>query len=120
VGCSHRQPSINKRLISFKNIFLFDVDSVLKLPKRTQKAIFSEKINVGIDTVLFKNREIYISCLSMVSGCADYTGNIFIKNDTIKLQLVNLSGVVCSEQNCQRLIYRISNAENKRFVILKP
>ena len=66
------------------------------------------------------NREIYISCLTMATGCADYTGNIAYTKDTIKLELINLSGVVCTEQNCHRFIYHISNPENKRYVILKP
>jgi len=120
VGCSQQEPSIDKRLISFKNIFVSDVDSVLRLPKRTQDAIFSGEINLAIDTIWFKSREIYISCLSMAAGCADYTGNIAYTDDTIKLKLINLCGEVCTEQNCHRFIYRISNPDNKRYVIQKP
>jgi hypothetical protein len=119
-GCSHKQPAIDERLISFDNKFVSDVDSVLRLPKRTQDAIFSGNMNSLIDTAFFKNREIYISCLSMATGCADYTGNIKYIKDTIKLELINLGDVVCTEQNCHRFIYRISNPENKRYVILKP
>ena len=119
-GCSDKQPAIDDRLISFKNIFVSDVDSVLNLPKRTQDAIFSGKMNPLIDTVLFKNGEIYIASLSMATGCADYTGNIKFIKDTIKLELINLGDEVCTEQNCHRFIYRISNPENKRYVILKP
>lgn len=119
-GCSDKRPVINEKLIFFKNIFVSDVDSVLRLPKHTQDAIFSGKMNSLIDTTLFKNKEIYISCLSMATGCANYTGNIKYIKDTIKLELINLDDVVCTEQNCYRFIFRISNPENKLYVILKP
>lgn len=120
MGCFQKHPSIDKRLISLKKRFLSDVDSVLKLPRRTKDAIFGSKANSVTDTVLFKNRKIYISCVSMATGCADYTGNITYAKDTIRLELINLSGEVCTELNCYRFIYRISNPENKRYVILKP
>ncbi len=125
IGCSQKRPmidkpTIDKRLISFKDIFLSDVDSVLRLPQHLQDAIFSGKMNLAIDTVLFKNGEIYVSCISMATGCTDYTGNITYSNDTIKLGLINLSGVVCTEQDCHRFTYRISNPEDKKYVILKP
>jgi hypothetical protein len=120
VGCAQKQPPIDKRLLSFKNIFLSDVDSVLRFPKQTQDIIFSRRMNPAIDTILYKNGEIYISCISMATGCADYTGNITYKNDTIQLELINLNGLMCPEKNCHRFIYRISNPENKRYVILKP
>ena len=39
--------------------------------------------------------------------------------ETLKLLLINASGVVCTEENSCRVIYEIENKENIKYTVVK-
>lgn len=71
------------------------------------------------DTIRFENDFIYISYLSIVNGCSKYIGNIKIKNDSIHLRLIDTARYVCTEERVDRLVYKIKNSQNKKYIIKK-
>jgi hypothetical protein len=63
--------------------------------------------------------KIYVSCLATAPGCAQYSGDIAMKDDTIQMQLVNKGDVVCTELTVWRVTCEIKNEQSKRFVFQK-
>ena len=98
---------------------IYSQDSLQYIKASLYQAICDSSFNPYTDTIKYLQRKIYISFLRNAAGCANYKGNIDIREDTIKLLLENLSEEVCSEENCWRLIYEIENNGNKRYVIKK-
>jgi RNA processing factor Prp31 len=79
----------NDRLISFSDKLLMEMDSLLKLDSSFRQSIYSDKFNEKTDTIRYDGNQIYISYLSIVTGCADYAGDIQFKGDSIILDLIN-------------------------------
>ena len=112
--------SIDSRLLHFKITYVSDIDSVLKLPTAVQKSIFDSVFNLTTDTVIYGKTTTYVSCLTLLTGCAEYGGNIAISNDTLNLKVINTNGISCTETNCYRVIYEIDNPTLNQFYIFKP
>lgn len=113
---------IHDRLISFKDSTIMDMDELVSMMSSDTnfiKKVYAENFNEQTDMIEYRNGEISISYLSIVNGCAEYGGNLEFNKDTIFLKLDNLNDIVCTEQRCDRLIYKISNPENKKYIIKK-
>lgn len=113
-------PTVNPKLLYFKIEGFADADSVFKLPENIRRGIHDKFINAATDTVVYGKSAIYIWCSTMAAACSKYTGNISMNKDTIRLELINVGGVVCTEQNCYRLFYKIDNPSLDSFIIVKP
>ena len=112
--------STNSKVLDFKIKFVADADSVLRMDKNKRNSIYGKLINKTTDTVIYGKGAVYISCLTMATGCAEYTGNITFQKDTLYLELLNKGKQVCTEQNCYHLFYKIENPALDSFVIIKP
>ena len=106
----------NERLQFFSTKTVKEID---QLTEDEYYDINSEEFNVKTDTIEFSNDQIYISYLSLVTGCANYSGDIQIKGDSIILDPFNTLDYVCTEQSCDRVIFKIENKGNKRYNIKK-
>jgi len=109
----------HERLISFNDIFVMEVDSLLTLDSILQQSIYSDKFSDKTDTIQFNDNEIYISYLGITNGCAQYAGDIQFKGDTIILELINKGDYVCTSETCDRIKFRIKNEGNKKYIIKK-
>ena len=76
-------------------------------------------LNDTTDTVKYENNRIYVSCVSVLTGCAKYRSDIAVVADTIFLLNEMIPGESCTEQNFYRTTYVIENNENKRYVFVK-
>ncbi len=125
--CSCNQPTSraskqlkkDKSLLTFTAKMVYTVDSLGKLDNKIYQAISSSDFNSKTDTIVYLKNKIHISFLRNAAGCADYVGNVKIYKDTLKLLFINVSGVVCSEENTWRLVYEIKNTDNKKYIIAK-
>lgn len=109
----------NDRLIDFKSFSVMSMDSLIESGEANYKLIYSEKFNPKTDTIRYDKDLIYISYLSIVNGCAEYGGDLEIKNDTIFLKLRDIGEISCTEQGCDRLVFKIKNLEYKKYKIKK-
>lgn len=96
-----------------------NVDDIAASDATFTRKIYSDEFNYKTDTIEYRDKYIYISYLSIVNGCGNYDGNLKIKSDSIILELDNISGIECTEQRCDRLIYMIYNPENMSYKIKK-
>jgi hypothetical protein len=119
-GCSYNREAINERLIDFNYRYISDSDSIYNLKKCERDKILNDFVSPKYDTIIYKDNEIYISFLTMATGCSKYKGNVSFSKDTIQLSIFNTSDESCSEQNCYRLFYKVSNPDNRKFIIKKP
>jgi hypothetical protein len=106
----------NERLLYFSTKTVKEID---QLTEEEYYDINSDGFNVKTDTIEFSNNQIYISYLSFVTGCANYSGDIQIRGDSIILDPYNTLDYVCTEQSCDRVIFRIENKGNKKYKIKK-
>lgn len=111
--------NIHQRLISFKDSTVMEVDSIASLDSNFLKKLSSEDLNEQTDTIFYSSGEIYVSFLLIVNGCTRYGGNIDFKKDTLFLKLDELSDTACTEVRCDRLVYKISNPKNEKYIIKK-
>jgi hypothetical protein len=118
-GNKVKHTSQNKKLLSSQSKFTYGADDVEKLDSAIYNGIASYSLNKKTDTIKYLKGEIYISCLRITSGCSEYIGDIQFNKDTIKLITINTSDTVCSESNVWRIIYKIANKDNKRYIIKK-
>jgi len=95
------------------------MDDIVKLDHRAYQKLQSNEFNKKTDTIRFDKEIIYISYLSIVNGCADYSGDIEIKKDSIFLKLNNINGIECTEQRCDRLIFKIRNPNKEKYKVVK-
>ena len=95
------------------------MDSIIESGEENYKRIYSENFNPKTDTIRYEKDLIYISYLSIVNGCAEYVGDIEIKNDSLILNLRDIGEISCTEQRCDRLIFKIKNLEDKKYKIKK-
>lgn len=109
----------NKRLLNSRSKFTYGADSVERLDSNVYNGITAQSLNKKTDTIIYRNNEIYISCLKITNGCSEYVGDIQFDKDTLKLIVINTSDRVCSESNIWRITYRIANSLNKRYIIKK-
>ncbi|MES2284835.1 MAG: hypothetical protein V4547_04035 [Bacteroidota bacterium] len=110
---------INDQLLDFQSWTVMSVDELVEAGEQTYKGANSKQFNSKTDTIRFDKDIIYISYLSIVNGCGQYGGDIEVKADSIILKLNNLGGIECTEQRCDRLIFKIKNTENKEYKIKK-
>jgi hypothetical protein len=96
-------------LLTFTAKMIYTVDSLEKLDNKLYQAISSSDFNSKTDTIFYLKNKIHISYLKNAEGCADYVGDIKINKDTLKLLFINISVVVCAEENTWRLVYEIQN-----------
>jgi hypothetical protein len=106
----------NERLLYFSTKTIMEID---QLNDDEYYSINSDEFNDKTDTIRFTNDEIYISYLSLVTGCANYSGDMQIKGDSIILDPFNTNDIVCTEQSCDRVVFRIKNKGNKKYKIKK-
>lgn len=120
-ACATKKPEnkINDRLVDFQSYTVMSMDSILAIGEKNYKLIYSEKFNPKTDTIRYEKDLIYISYLSIVNGCAEYCGDLEIKNDSLFLKLINIGELECTEQRCDRLVFMINNFENKKYKIIK-
>ena len=118
-GVKKQEYKIHDRLIDFQSHTTMNVDQIIESGEKNCKQLYSNKFNPKTDTVRYEKDVIYVSCLSIVNECADYVGNINIKEDSIILKLINIGELECTEPRCDRLIYKIKNANGKRYKIKK-
>ena len=109
----------NPRLISFQAKAAYNADEIDTLNSNTYQRIISNKFNNRTDTITYLKGKIYISYLRATSGCSDYIGDIQFNKDTIELLIKNKSDTVCSERRVSRLVYSISNKDNKQYYTKK-
>ncbi len=95
------------------------MDELVNSGEENYRNLNSKKFNLKTDTIRFENDFIYVSYLSIVNGCGQYSGNIEIENDSIILKLVDTSGIACTEKRVDRLVYKIKNDANKKYGIKK-
>ncbi|MFM7857268.1 MAG: hypothetical protein ACKO96_36450 [Flammeovirgaceae bacterium] len=107
----------HEKLISFSDIFVMEIDSLLTLDSTLQQSVYSDKFSDKTDTIQFSDNEIYISYLGITNGCAQYNGDIQFKGDTIILDLINKGYYVCTSETCDRIKFRIKNEGDKKYVI---
>jgi hypothetical protein len=83
--------------------------------------ILTDEINFNpkTDILKFEKNMIYISYLTYVNACAQYTGDIQIRNDSIILKAKNTKDEECASGRIDRFIYRIRNYANKKYTIVK-
>ncbi len=109
----------HEKLISFSDIFVMEIDSLLTLDSTVQQSIYSDKFSDKTDTIQFRDNEIYISYLGITNGCAHYAGDIQFKEDTIILDLINKGDYVCTSETCDRIKFKIRNEGDKKYIIKK-
>lgn len=95
------------------------MDSLFTLSDSTYNMLKSNSFNEKTDTIRYNANEIYVSYLTVVNGCAEYKGDFFIKDDTIDLNLININDQACTEEECDRIVFRIKNVDNKNYKIIK-
>ncbi|WP_053990051.1 hypothetical protein [Mangrovimonas sp. TPBH4] len=119
-SCGNKTEFIpNKNLIEFHRRTIMDMDELVNSGEENYRNLNSKKFNLKTDTIRFENDFIYVSYLSIVNGCGQYSGNIEIENDSIILKLVDTSGIACTEKRVDRLVYKIKNDANKKYGIKK-
>lgn len=112
----------HQRLLTFQSSTVMSQDSIISICESDtsfMKRIENENFENKSDTIRYDEDMIYVSYLSIVNGCAQYSGDIEIKDDSIFLKLKNINGLECTEMRCDRLIFGIRNVENKKYKIYK-
>jgi len=109
----------NKNIIDFKTETVMNMDELINAGEKRYKEISSSDFNKKTDTLSFKNQQIYISYLALVNGCAKYSGDFKIINDSLFLKLFNIGENECTEQRVDRVIFKIDNKENRQYTIVK-
>lgn len=109
----------DKRLLTYNAKMIYTVDSLEKLDNKIYQAIVSSAFNSKTDTIGYLKNKIRISYLRNAAGCAHYVGDIKINKDTLKLLLINTSGIVCTEENTSRVVYEIENKDNRKYIVEK-
>jgi hypothetical protein len=117
-SCGAKNP--DERLLFFSTRMVMSMDSLVKVEDDSlYQGLFSDHFNERTDTIKFNQKEIYVSYLSVVNGCADYSGELQFKGDSILLKLENKRDYVCTEQRCDRVIFRIRNDGDRKYIIKK-
>ena len=110
----------NKDIIEFRATNFLQSSQLTKLDSTTFNSLLhSDTLNKLTDTIKYTDKEIYISFLTLANGCGTYTGDILFSDDTLKLKLISTSSIVCTEENCDRVVYRIKRHDNKKYKIIK-
>jgi hypothetical protein len=118
-GTKKQEYKPDDKLIDFQSYTVMSMDSIIESGEENYKRIYSENFNPKTDTIRYEKDLIYISYLSIVNGCAEYGGDIEIKNDSLLLNLRDIGEISCTEQRCDRLIFKIKNLEDKKYKIKK-
>jgi len=118
-GTKYSISGTHDRLLDFQSKTVMDMDDLIEAEEVFYKNLTSDKFNPKTDTIRFDKDVIYISYLSLVNGCSKYKGDIEVNADSIILELKNINGIECTEQRCDRLIFKIKNPENKKYKIKK-
>jgi hypothetical protein len=95
------------------------MDDLVEAGDENYQKIEANNFDPKTDTILYDNGQIYVSYLSIVNGCGQYTGDIEIRSDSLFLKLVDVVGIACTEERCDRLVYRIKNKDNKEYKMIK-
>jgi hypothetical protein len=77
----------------------------------------SDSFSKKTDTIRYDKGMIYISYLRATDASSKINGDIEFVKDTVKL--IATSDLVATEQNVDRMIYKIENRGNKRYFIKK-
>lgn len=112
----------HQRLLTFQGYTVMSQDSIISICESDtsfMQRIENENFENKSDTIRYDEDMIYVSYLSIVNGCAQYSGDIEIKDDSIFLKLKNINGLYCTEMRCDRLMFGIRNVENKKYKIFK-
>ncbi len=109
----------NEKLISFSDSIIMEMDDLMELDSSFLQGVFSDNFYEKTDTIEFDQNEIYVSYLAIVNGCADYAGDVQFNGDTIVLELINKRDYECTEHRCDRVVFRIKNEGNKKYIIKK-
>ena len=109
----------NEQLITFHSHTIMGMDQLVEAGDENYQKIDSKEFNLKTDTIQFTNNKIYVSYLAIVNGCGQYAGDIEIRKDSLFLKLVDISGIGCTHERCDRLVYTIRNPENKQYKIIK-
>lgn len=120
-SCSNQEPiKKHDQLISFKSLFIMDMEDIFERPE-TEYQKLTDNINFypETDTIKYFKDTIYISYLTYVNACADYSGDIEIRNDSLILKAKNILGQECASGRIDRFTYKIYNPDNKNFTIIK-
>jgi hypothetical protein len=110
---------VHERLTEFSIKNVMTMDDISELDEETYQKLHSKDFNLETDTIKVGENELSISYLAVTNGCADYTGNIAFKNDTLFLKLINVGEVVCTEESVDRVRFRIKNSDNIEYKIVK-
>ena len=121
LSCSHIKPDKkHESLISFKSYPVMDMDELFEKPEKEYHILTDEiNFNPATDTIKYQNNMIYISYLTYVNACAQYTGDIEIINDSIILKAKNIKDEECASGRLDRYVYQIRNIANKEYIIVK-
>ena len=120
VSCEKKTEFVsNENLIEFHRQTIMDMDELVDSGQENYLNLNSKKFNLKTDTIRFENNFIYVSYLSIVNGCGQYAGQIEFKKDSIHLKLVDTVGIACTEKRVERLVYKIKNNGNKKYIIKK-
>jgi hypothetical protein len=109
----------NTRMLSYDQKLVFSVDSLEKMSREQMSKLDSDELSPATDTVLYLEDKIYISCLRVATGCAEYQGDIKFLNDTLKIHMHLIGDQVCAEQDAWRVRFVVENKEQKRYIIRK-
>lgn len=108
----------NSLLLTSSAKEIYPADELEKLKPRLMHDIMSANFNHKIDTVKYLKDKIYVSCLMTAPGCAQYSGDIAIKDDTIRILLINKGDFVYRTYGLA-VTYEIKNKQRKHFVFQK-
>lgn len=121
-GSKKKDFTPHQRLLTFQSSTVMSQDSIISICESDtsfMQRIENENFENKSDTIRYDEDMIYVSYLSIVNGCAQYSGDIEIKDDSIFLKLKNINGLYCTEMRCDRLMFGIRNVENKKYKIFK-
>jgi hypothetical protein len=111
--------SVHERLIEFSSKNIMTMDDISELDEATYQKLHSKDFNSETDTIKLEKDKLSISYLAITNGCADYTGDIAFKSDTIFLKLINVGEVECTEESVDRVVFIIKNPDNIKYKIVK-
>lgn len=119
-----QKEAYQETFIDFKpkeNIASFKISEIVngEYSDNCPDSLFAKNFDPKTDTIVYNEREIYISYLAGLTGCVKYEGDIEIKNDSLILKLVPINNLACTELNIGRVIFRIKNPENLTYKIAK-
>jgi hypothetical protein len=109
----------NSRLLNFEISLQNTIGDMSSRDSVRYSEIFSKMLIPMTDTVRYSTGRIYISCIKPASGCAEYQGDLIVRNDTIYLLFHNISDQACTEMEAWRAVYYIDNPEDKKYIIQK-